>query len=518
MKIRSRYLINGHPVLGTYGGTSLDELRLVKEVGMNLVFGGGELLDTTSERGKFCYEDGIKVMYGLAGHVYGRPPLAASIGPDETTILLLGEGALPGPAVTEIDGEQIHYERVEGATLVRCTRGYGGTRPVPHRAATFLFWPAPAEAEVARVKDSPNLFGYYVIDDSPGNALSALHGLYRVVKRHDTVHPVCGGYSGATTLHNFDADAADVIMVYYYPFLKTGYERTMNSWDTQWMLTAARKKKPGVPFFGIYQGFWGGYWNQQEPLTPAQIREQIEDFVREGASGILTFYIGADTSQKFYGWQVEEPLKREIQAINTEIRETGAMKIKPEPDSMKRARIQPEGFWERPRPVPGIVPAWYVVAPFDDPDRKLLGAVFPPESGIDLAASYPGKGRTIVWERQESQAGAIGLIELYGWMENCTAYATCTVTSPVDQDVQMRVSSDDDMVVWFDGQQVYRFEGARGVHLDTDIVPAHLKMGDTRILVKVYNRGGQWGFNFRFTDRDGRPLEGLTFSPTPDEA
>ena len=32
-------------------------------------------------------------------------------------------------------------------------------------------------------------------------------------------------------------------------------------------------------------------------------------------------------------------------------------------------------------------------------------------------------------------------------------------------------------------------------------------------MLKVYNYDGQWGFFMRFTDLDGKPLEGLSFLP-----
>ena len=520
MRIHTKYTINGRPVLGTYGGTSLEELRLVKEVGMNLVFGGGELLDTTSERGRFCFENGIKVMYSLAGHVHGSPSLFDDITAGQNEIRIHYGKPYPGPALVQIDDEMIRYQSANDTTLLGCERGAHGTAAAPHHAGLILVWPEKVEESVRQVMDSPNLFGYYVIDDSPGAAISALRGVYRVVKRVDPHnHPVCGGYSGGTTLHNFAADAADVIMAYYYPFLKWEYDRTMTSYDTQWMLTAARKKSPGVELFGIYQGFWGGQWNQQHPLSPEDIREQVEDFVRDGASGIISFYIGSAPEQNFYGWQVEEPLKREIQAINREITQTGGLKINPEPRFMADMRFQPKGYWEHPQDVPGIPPAWWVLAPFDDPEKKLLATSFPPEQGIDLNASYQGKGRTIHWRKIETCAGGIGLVETIGplsFLFHSVAYATCEVTSPRDQNVQMRVGSGHDCIIWVDGLQVYRFDGLRGVHWDSNMVTMRLKKGKNRILVKVCDQEGQWGFFVRFTDRSGKPLEGLTFSPAQD--
>ena len=517
MKLHPAYAINGQPVLGTYGRTDLEALALVKDARMNLVFGGEDLLDPGTARGRFCLDNGIKVMHPLTGHVYGRPSLSDDLGERDTEIGLHGGAPLPPPGPVRIEDELIRYREATPSALIGCERGAEGTAPMPHRAGIILFWPAPVAQEVADIQASPNLFGYYVLDDTPGNALSALRGMGQAVRRVDPQRPICAGHSGATTLHNFAADAADVLMLYHYPLLKTGYERTWTSTETQWMLMEARKRSPGVPFFGIYQAFWGGQWNKQEPLTAAELREQMEDFVREGASGLIAFYLAPEAGP-LGGWNLDGEMQRAVRDANREILSSDGLSVPPEPDEMARARFQPTGYWVHPREVPGIVPAWHVLAPFDPEGRK-LDAIFPPEKRIDLCAAYAGKGRRIRWIAHRTVAGAIGFVELYGeihYLERSVAYATCTVTSPRAQKAQMRFSSDEDAIVWFNGRQVWRHDGIRGVHWDADVVPVTMPAGETRILVKVYNEVEQWGFFMRFTDAHGQPLEGLTFSPAPD--
>jgi hypothetical protein len=525
MKLHPAFTINGKParsqagkpVLGTYGRTDLGALALAKEVGMNLVFGGADLLDAETARGKFCLENGIEVMYPLTGHVHGRPSLSGDISANQTQIPIHAGAPLPGPGLVQIDDELIRYRESTPAALLGCERGADGTSPASHRAGLILFWPEPLAADVADIADSPNLFGYYVLDDTTGPALSALRALYRIVKRADGAgRPVCGGYSGATTLHNFAADAADVLLLYHYPVLKTGYERAVTSVETQWMMMEARARAPGVAFFGIYQAFWGGEWNKQQPLTTAELRDQMDDFVREGASGLIAFYLAPDDAS-FGGWNLNENMLRVIREVNHEIAGTGGLTIPAEPAELAQRRFQPTGHWVHPREVPGIVPAWHVIAPFPATGGKMLDTVFPPEREVKLDASYPGKERAIRWMTQRAVAGGIGLVELYGpleFLQQCVAYATCTVTSPREQHVQMRFSSDDDAIVWLNQRQVWRHEGVRGVHWDADVVPVCLPAGESRILMKVCNTMGQWGFFMRFTDAGGKPLDNLTFSPT----
>jgi len=419
-----------------------------------------------------------------------------------------------------LDEELISYDEATRDALLGCRRGAKGTKPADHELSTILFWPEPLAREIAGVKDSPNLWGYWALDDSPGYALSAMRGLCRTVRKiDDRHHPVCGGYSGATTLRNFGPGACDIMSFYFYPFLKDRYERTMNSFDTQWILTDARRRVPGIPFLGIYQAFWEAQdskrgVNQQRPLRPKDIREQIEDFVREGASGLIAFAM-LDEAGDLRGWNSDESVVRELRKINREILRSGALRVTREPRSMSRARIQPRGFYRDPRPVPGIVPAWYVIGPFDAANGS-LDSSFPPDTEVDLRARYPGKGIEAVWRRYRSYAGAVGLVEIFGsaeYVKQSMAYAFCRVNSPRRMKAELRFGSDDDASVRFNGREVWRHEGSRGVHLDSDIVPVTLEKGETAILVKVYNREGQWGFSLRFTDMQGRPVKELAFFP-----
>ena len=521
MRIHLDFPIGGHPLLGTFGARTLKDLELAQRVGMNLVFGGAGLLDCTTQEGRYCLEHGIRVMYPIAGHIHGRPRLVRGIGVDETEIPIADGNPVPGPAALLADEEVIGYEEATRDSLLGCRRGLDGTKATEHELSTILFWPEPLAHDIAQVKDSPNLWGYWALDDSPGYALSAMRGLYRTVRKvDDKHHPVCGGYSGATTLRNFGPGTCDIMGFYFYPFLKDRYERTMNSYDTQWILTDARKRVPGIPFIGIYQGFWEAEdskrgVNQQGSLTPKEIREQIEDFVREGASGLVGFALLGDEAGELRGWNSDESVVRELRRINREILRTGGLRIAREPRSMARARIQPHGFYRNPREVPGIVPAWQIIGPFDAANG-CLDVPFPPDSEVNLSASYPGKGIEAAWRRYQSYAGAVGLLEIFGsveYVKQSMAYAVCKVTSPRRMKVQMRFGSDDDALVRFNGREVWRHEGSRGVHFDSDTVPVALERGETTILVKVYNREGQWGFFLRFTDVQGHPLKGLAFSP-----
>jgi len=508
--------IEGAPVLGTYGGRTLEELVLVKQAGMNLVITAGPALDPQTPEGKFCLENGIKVMYPLQRYV-NLPKLACAIRDTDTVIPLYHrrDRTVPAPGLVQIEEELIRYQESTRTALIGCQRGSDGTRPAAHREGIILFSPEACAREVQAVKESPNLWGWYVLGDSPGDAVSALRALYRTIRRVEGDaghHPVCAGYGSPGSTCNFAAGVCDIMMLYWYPVGARGYDRAMISREVQWQLTAARARVPGVPFIGVYQAYWH---DETTPCpTPQQMREQMEDFVREGACGLIAYT--NRLKKPFNGWDQSDSVQMAMRAAHAEIRSMGGLRVSPQPTAIAEARIQPVGVWEAPREIAGLVPAWHVIGPLDDPHGDRLRAVHPPDTVVSLGAAYQGKIGPVQWTLRPSQAGYVGLGELYGGnrtIVNALAYATCTVVSSREQDVQMRFGSDDDAAVFFDRKEVWRHEGQRGAHRDEDIVRVHLKSGATNVLVKVCNRTGQWGFFMRFTDLGGRPLEGLDFAP-----
>ena len=519
MKLHTPYTVDGRPPHGTYAVSTVEDLALAKQAGMNLVIGGHEMLDTDTPAGKYLSENGIKVLYHLTHHIYGMPRLGDAISPDQKMIPLSQRRArtLPSPGVVQIEDELIRYTEYTPTALVGCQRGFDGTRPAAHHEGIILFLPEECAEDIESVKDSPNLWGYYVLDDSPGDAISALRAMYRTVWRVDggpEHHVVCAGYGSAGSLCNFGPGVCDVMLIYWYPISDNGYHRYTISHEVQWMLAAARSRVPGIPFIGVYQAFWGEGAGATAP-TAHHVREQFEDFVREGASGLVAFAgrIGGSLT----GWTESAPLQEAMSECHEEILSTDGLRVARQPEKMLRERIQPVGSWRIPKEVAGAPPVWHVIGPFDDPEKAYLKAVYPPEHEVDLKAVYKGKSGPVRWIERASHAGVIGLGELYGeqdYTANAVAYATCTADSLREHEAMMTVGSDDDIVVWLDDKEVWRHEGTRGLTRDEDSVPVVLGTGSTRVLVKVYNRRGMWGFSLRLTDRKGLPLGRVQFFPS----
>ncbi len=515
MRLPAIHTVDGRPLLGTYAASKLEDLELVKGARMNVVIGGAELLDLGTPEGGFLRDNEIRVLYHLTQHIYGMPTLGDSIAPDARIIPLSNRPArpLPDSGVVLIEEELVRYEEYTPTALQGCERGCSGTEPASHYEGIFLFMPERCAQDIRAVKDSPNLLGYYVLDDSPGDALSALKGIYSTICREEGPdhHVVAAGYGSYGSPANFAPGVCDLMLIYWYPVSTGGYDRLMIGRNVQWMLTCARARVPGIPFAGVYQAFGGDGAGSPSPL---QIRLQMEDFVREGACGLIAF--ACRVGRPLVGWSDDPKAQNAIRKANIEILKTGGLKVRPQPAAMRKSRIQPLGHWQRPREIPGLVPAWFIVGPFDDRDHLALGTVHPPEKELNPSATYEGRPGPVHWIKRSACAGFVGLGELYGdqaYTANAIAYGTCQVTSPRSQKVKAAVGSDDDIQVWLDGREIWRHEGSRGLEPDHDRFNLQLPQGTSTILVKVCNRKGMWGYFMRFLDLKGWPLKGLKFSP-----
>ncbi len=510
--LHTTFTVDGDPVLGTYLAKKPDDLAACKDAGMNIIIGDKEDLDPTSASGKYLHENGIKVLYHMTKHVYNRPRLAAPLSTDETTIPLSDQpyGEIPESGVIALDDELVRYESVSDGILMGCTRGYDGTTAAPHRANMILFFPGGCEEDINQVKDSLNLWGYYTLDDSPGDGISALRGIYRAVKRLDPDRPVTAGYGSPGSIVNFGSEVCDIMLIYWYPVTaELGYDRTFTARRTQALLGAARKTVPGIEFIGVYQTFAEDWGTKRGVPTDDQVREQIEDFVREGACGLISFLCQD-------GWAKFKNLGEVVKQAHKEIRETGGLVVRDEDSEMTAVRRQPTGHWQSPKRLEGYVPAWHVVGPFEDTEGNKVDSTFPPDDGIDLEAVYENKTGRIHWIERQSTGGVVGFGELIGshsYTIGTVAYATCTVISPTEQHVQMRICTDDDGIICLNDEQVFRYEGERGIEEDADMVEVTLPKGESKIVGKIYNRAGMWALYVRFTDLDGVPIEGLEFSP-----
>ena len=157
---------------------------------------------------------------------------------------------------------------------------------------------------------------------------------------------------------------------------------------------------------------------------------------------------------------------------------------------------------------------WYVIGPFPNPDRVNLRRKFPPESVVDLDATYVGKdGRTIKWEfmqarnatpkeswRNDLKPEVVPFTaEEYGiW------YAYAEVFSDIACDRWIAVGSDDRSDIWVNDVPVWGSSNKlKQWRVDEGYRRIHLNKGRNRILARVENGWMSLGWSVSISLEDG---------------
>jgi hypothetical protein len=157
----------------------------------------------------------------------------------------------------------------------------------------------------------------------------------------------------------------------------------------------------------------------------------------------------------------------------------------------------------------GIIGRWWVVGPFDLGERNQGWAThYIGEPDVSVVARYMAGKTRRQWKRVESQDphGKIDLRSAIADRDNCIGYAYAEFELPKSVDAVLLVGVDDSEKIWVNGSQVFQQFTARGLVVDQDRVPVHLKAGTNTILLKVYQNTLGWEFCARLVAPDGKPL------------
>ncbi len=171
----------------------------------------------------------------------------------------------------------------------------------------------------------------------------------------------------------------------------------------------------------------------------------------------------------------------------------------------------------------GFVTKWWIVGPFDNERGRGFAEKQGPASeeglAVDLSAVYTGKERQVAWR-------AVPAVHPYGWVDldamlrpndQCLAYAATWIRCDGPREVALRIGSDEAVVAWVNGTEVLRRDVIRNGGFDQDVVGVSLAKGWNRILLKVCDNTGPWGFRLRVTERDGTPITDLAVPASEEE-
>ncbi len=93
--------------------------------------------------------------------------------------------------------------------------------------------------------------------------------------------------------------------------------------------------------------------------------------------------------------------------------------------------------------------------------------------------------------------------------DHFAVYAFCYLLSPSSQKIKIRTGSDDDHKIFLNGREIARHYGSQGVVPNNFIYPAELKRGLNRLLLKIVDRTGGFGFCLALSDPSDKPLKNV---------
>ena len=134
---------------------------------------------------------------------------------------------------------------------------------------------------------------------------------------------------------------------------------------------------------------------------------------------------------------------------------------------------------------------WSRIGPFTAANFEQAHAkAFPPEQKVDLKESYDGlkwvTAKTLVDGKLHTLTG-----------QNCATYLFRTITAARPRKLVVSLGSDDSFKLWINGKLILDKKVSRAVAPDQDKATLDLLAGENRLLLKIANGGGGYGFFFR---------------------
>jgi len=173
-----------------------------------------------------------------------------------------------------------------------------------------------------------------------------------------------------------------------------------------------------------------------------------------------------------------------------------------------------------------FIRSWLICGPFPnppnkpaEPDQPHVYDHTPPCVGLntDYLVEHGGEakiapvagmthkkkdGTTVKWFEHTSPLDKVVFRKAIARTPNHVAYAYTTVEMNATGPYLLALGSDDGVRVWVNGKQVHSKLLKRHIKADDDLVPVTLKKGENRILVKVEQGWGGWGFILRIAPED----------------
>jgi tetratricopeptide (TPR) repeat protein len=157
----------------------------------------------------------------------------------------------------------------------------------------------------------------------------------------------------------------------------------------------------------------------------------------------------------------------------------------------------------------GFITRWMIIGPFQNERGGSFDEPYGPETELQLDAAYSGKKRKVSWRMLPVQPlyGTVDFDAMMRPNDEVLAYALAFIEVSEATEAALRLGSDEGLKVWVNDIEVLKRDIHRYMGFDQDVVGVKLKAGANKILVKLAERNGNWGFRLRVTAPDGGKLE-----------
>ena len=147
----------------------------------------------------------------------------------------------------------------------------------------------------------------------------------------------------------------------------------------------------------------------------------------------------------------------------------------------------------------GFVTDFYVAGSFDNEGKAGCGVDYGPESNLDLKATYQSKLREVGWRRAavRSLDGYVDLGTMLRPSREAVGYAVTVLQSSQETTAVIGLGTSGAFRLWVNGQSAATDDRYNLPRPDQARVSVRLRRGLNRVLLKVCNDQGPFGFYFR---------------------
>jgi serine/threonine protein kinase/Flp pilus assembly protein TadD len=223
--------------------------------------------------------------------------------------------------------------------------------------------------------------------------------------------------------------------------------------------------------------------------------------------------------EQMHDWQYDKDF--------VSVRDAKALAKLPEAERKQWEKLwrEVEGLRSRAS-APGLIQDWLILSeliPYEGKDgaTALDAQPITCEAQLQPRVDDPakGNGKVMVWKEHRSTEPYLDFAFILGPpSEYRIAYAVCYIHSAADRaDLVLRVGSDDQALIYLNGEEVYRNARARPLKLDEDKTrPIKLHKGSNVLVFKVVNQGrpGPHG-SLRLVTKDGAAAGGIVYRLMP---